>query len=84
MEQNVGGYDRIARLAGGMVLLVVGIGGFAVGSAGGVTLAVGPLPQTVAAAILLLAGAVLVVTGYLQQCPINGRLGVDTLGGGPA
>jgi len=80
MEKNVGGYDRIGRLVVGMVLLIVGIAGIAVGSA--VNLAVGPIPQTVAAAILLLVGAILVVTGYLQQCPINSQLGINTLGGG--
>ena len=79
MEKNVGGYDRIARLVAGMGLLVVGIAGFAVGSAGGVSLAVGPIPQAAAAAILLLVGATLVVTGYLQQCPISGQLGIDTV-----
>ena len=80
MEQNVGGYDRIGRLVVGMILLIVGIAGFAVGSA--VSLAVGPIPQAVAAGIVLLVGAVLVVTGYLQQCPINRQLGIDTLRGG--
>lgn len=76
MEKNVGGYDRIARLVIGMVLLIVGIGGLAV--ARSVPLAVGPVPQTVAAIILLLVGAILIVTGYLQQCPIHRQLGINT------
>ena len=81
MEKNVGGYDRIGRLVVGMLLLIVGIAGFAVGRAGEL-LAVGPIPQEVAAAIILLVGAILVVTGYLQQCPINRQLGINTLAGG--
>lgn len=73
MDRNVDGYDRIGRLVLGMTLLIVGIGGFGVG------IAVGPVAQVVGAALLLLIGAVLVVTGYLRQCPLKRQLRLDTL-----
>lgn len=71
MEKNVGHFDRIARLALGPVLLILGglaaTGAFALGS-----------PPTWA---VLLAGVVLVVTGITQRCVINEALGIDTYRG---
>jgi uncharacterized membrane protein HdeD (DUF308 family) len=68
MERNVGGYDRLARLVVGPVLLLVGI----------VSLAeILPLGLPVAA-VALVVGAVFLVTGLVQQCPLNSLLGVNT------
>lgn len=73
MEKNVGGYDRLARLLLGPILLI----GAAAASGGYVTLASG----FVGAAIIwvaLLVGAVLLVTGVVEVCPLNRALGIDT------
>lgn len=74
MQKNVGGLDRIARLILGPVLVLAGVAGYA----GLVTLAVGPVPQALASALVVLVGAILVVTGAVQRCPINRLLGVNT------
>jgi hypothetical protein len=74
MNKNVGGYDRIGRFVIGAVLLVGGI----VGYAGVLRVAVGPIPQALMALILVLIGAILLVTGYTQKCPINSILGMNT------
>ena len=76
MNHNVGGYDRIARLVAGMAFLFVGIVGVGLGTTGALDLLASV--QLAVALVLLLVGAVLVVTGYLRQCPINDRLGIDT------
>ncbi|MDS0243813.1 MULTISPECIES: DUF2892 domain-containing protein [unclassified Haloferax] len=68
MERNVGGLDRTARLIIGVVLALVGgaalLGYWTVG--------------TVIGAIVLLIGAILLVTGTTQKCPINEAAGIDT------
>lgn len=77
MEKNVGGYDRLARLVAGPVLLAVGlaaVGGF-------LTLAAGTLGLVLAAAATVVGG-VFLVTGIIQKCPINSALGMDTYRGG--
>jgi hypothetical protein len=74
MNKNVGGYDRIGRFVVGAVLLVGGIAGYA----GLLRVAVGPVPQALLALVLVLIGAVLLVTGYTQKCPINSVLGTNT------
>lgn len=74
MNKNVGGTDRIARLIVGPILILVGIAGFA----GLLVLAVGPLPQALTSVIVVLVGAVLLVTGLVQKCPLNGILGFNT------
>jgi len=74
MQKNVGGTDRIARLVIGPVLILAGVAGYA----GLLALAVGPLPQALVAGIVLLVGAVLLVTGVVQQCPLNSVLGFNT------
>jgi hypothetical protein len=76
MQKNVGGYDRIARLILGPALIVVVAAVFG----GYLTLASGLL----GAAILwagLVVGAVFVVTGATQKCPINSLLGFNTVRG---
>jgi hypothetical protein len=74
MNKNVGGYDRIGRFVVGAVLLVGGVAGYA----GLLRIAVGPVPQALLALVLVLIGAVLLVTGYTQKCPINSVLGMNT------
>jgi hypothetical protein len=74
MNKNVGGYDRIGRFVVGAVLLVGGVAGYA----GLFRIAVGPVPQALMALVLVLIGAVLLVTGYTQKCPINSVLGMNT------
>jgi len=74
MNKNVGGYDRLGRFVLGAVLVVAGIAGYA----GIVRVAVGPLPQALAALLLVLIGAILLVTGYTRKCPINSVIGMNT------
>lgn len=76
MEQNVGGYDRTARLVLGPVLAIVGTAALF----GFVTVAAGTLGVALAA-VALLVGLVFVVTGLTQKCPLNSVLGLDTYGG---
>ncbi|MUV59239.1 DUF2892 domain-containing protein [Halogeometricum sp. CBA1124] len=76
MQKNVGGYDRIARLVVGPLLIAVGAAAF-----GGLfTIAAGTLGLVVAG-IALLVGAVLLATGITQKCPLNNVLGIDTFRG---
>ncbi|WP_311170357.1 YgaP family membrane protein [Halobellus ordinarius] len=74
METNVGGYDRTGRFIVGAILVGVGV----VGYAGLLRVAVGPVPQALMALILVLIGAVLLVTGLTQKCPTNSVFGVNT------
>lgn len=80
MKKNVGGYDRLARLVFGPVLILASVAGYA----GLLAVAFGPVPQALASVVLFLIGAILVVTGALRTCPINSALGIDTYGGGRA
>lgn len=74
MKKNVGGLDRIVRLGLGSLLILVAVAGYA-----GITvLAVGPVPQALASVIVFLIGAVLVVTGLVQKCPLSRILGINT------
>lgn len=68
MDANVGGMDRIARLVVGPLLALIGLGAF---------LGTVPVGQLGAAA-LVLVGAVLLVTGLTQRCPIHSVLGINT------
>lgn len=74
MEKNVGGLDRTARLVLGPLLVAVGVavaGGFLdIGLAGTVGLVV--------TALVLVAGAIFVVTGTTQKCPANEVVGINT------
>ncbi|MHB9287761.1 YgaP-like transmembrane domain [Halobacteriales archaeon Cl-PHB] len=74
MKVNVGGNDRIARLIGGVVLLVLG----GLGYAGQATLAVGPVPQALGSTLVALVGVVLLATGLSRRCIINSVLGRNT------
>jgi len=78
MERNVGGYDRIGRLVIGAVLVLAGIAGYA----GLFRVAVGPVPQALGALVLVVIGAVLLVTGATRKCIINRLLGINTLRSG--
>lgn len=68
MEKNVGGLDRTARFAIGIVLGIAGIvilaGYWALG--------------TTIGAVALIVGLILLVTGATQTCPINQVVGIDT------
>ena len=74
MEPNVGGYDRLARLALGVVLVAVSVAGYA----GFVPLAFGPLPQALTAVFVGVVGVVLLVTAATRRCPLNAVAGIDT------
>ncbi|WP_254529143.1 YgaP family membrane protein [Natrinema gelatinilyticum] len=71
MEKNVGGFDRVWRLVGGALLVVIGAAAL-VGA-----VAIGP----VLAGVMVVLGAVFFVTGVLQRCVINRLLGLDTYRG---
>ena len=68
MQKNVGGIDRTGRLVIGAIAVLAGVaallGYWAVG--------------IVTAVIALVIGAILLVTGTTQKCPINDAAGVDT------
>lgn len=74
MEKNVGGLDRTARFVAGPILVAIGValaaGLLDVGLAGTVGLAI--------TALLLVVGAVFLVTGTTQKCPANELAGIDT------
>ncbi|MDX1744455.1 MAG: DUF2892 domain-containing protein [Halobacteriales archaeon] len=74
MNQNVGEYDRVMRLAIGTALVVVG----AAGSGGLLLLAVGPLPQGLTSIAVFLIGVILIVTGALRTCPVYMGIGMNT------
>jgi uncharacterized membrane protein HdeD (DUF308 family) len=68
MERNVGGMDRTARLVLGPLLAVVGLAVvFDVVST-----------NVYLGGALVVVGAIFLVTGAVQQCPINSLLGVNT------
>lgn len=74
MQRNVGGFDRIARLVAGPVLIVAGAAAFT----GLLTLPFPPLTASVVAGVLLLFGAVFLATGLARTCPLYSVLGIDT------
>lgn len=68
MEKNVGGLDRTGRI-------VLGI----VAAAAGVAAILGYLGVgAVIGAVALVVGAILLLTGTTQTCPINEAAGIDT------
>jgi hypothetical protein len=68
MERNVGGLDRTARLVLGPLLAIAGL-----------AIVLGYLVTNVyLGAALVLVGVIFLVTGAIQQCPINQLLGVNT------
>ena len=71
MEKNVGGIDRVARLGfGGLLVLAAAaaLGGF-------------PFVSATIAAVGLVVGLILLVTGAVQFCPLNRLVGLDTYEG---
>lgn len=74
MERNVGGLDRKARLVVGPILVALGVavaaGSLDIGFTGTVGLVV--------TALVLVAGAIFLITGTTQKCPANELAGVDT------
>jgi hypothetical protein len=80
MQVNVGGYDRIARIAVGLLLAVVGVAGYA----GVVALALGPLPQALASVLAFVAGAILLGTGLARTCLLYRIVGFSTAGNADA
>ena len=76
MARNVGGYDRIARLVVGPLLVLLG----AASLAGVVAPATGTLGLALAVGALLV-GAVLTLTGVTQRCPLNALVGTNTYRG---
>jgi hypothetical protein len=73
MEKNVGGYDRIARLLVGPLLVLVGAAAL-----GGLFSVAGGTLGLAIAVVAILVGAVFVVTGITQKCPLNNALGLNT------
>jgi uncharacterized membrane protein HdeD (DUF308 family) len=68
MNPNVGGLDRTARLVVGPLALLAGLGAL-----------VDVLPAgSLVGAVLVVGGAILLVTGATRRCPLNSLLGVDT------
>ena len=68
MDPTVGGLDRTARPAGGLLVALVGVASL---------LGVGPLESTVGGSATL-AGLVVFGTGLSQQCLAYRLFGVDT------
>jgi hypothetical protein len=72
MEKNVGGYDRIARIALAVPLLVVGV----LGVTG--TTGVGSAVGTVVGIAALAGAASLLFNVVTQRCLTNRLLGINT------
>lgn len=77
MQKNVGGFDRLARLGLGSLMIIVG----ATGYGGLVSLAVGPFPAVLTAVIVAFLGALLLMVGLVQKSPLNAALGINTYKG---
>lgn len=60
---NEAGWDRVLRVVGGILLLALGFGGFAVGTLG---------------LVFKIIGTLLLVTGLVGYCPIYGLLKIKT------
>lgn len=73
MEKNVGGIDRSARLVVGPLLILVSLAGFV-----GLLPVLSGVVALVVWVLALVVGAVFVVTGYTQKCPLNNVLGLNT------
>jgi len=72
VEKNVGGYDRLARLAVAVPLLVVGILGVM-----GVT-SIGTVLGVVGGIAALAGAASLLFNVVMQRCLMNELLGINT------
>ena len=76
MKQTVGRFDRNVRLILGSVLVLAGIAGYA----GLVGLAWIGIGQALASVVLVLVGAILLITGATRMCPVYSLLGIDSIG----
>lgn len=68
MKKNVGGIDRYGRIVIGLILTIAGIAAIA----GYVDV------DAILGVVALVIGAILLVTGTTQKCPINNVAGIDT------
>ncbi|WP_318570567.1 YgaP-like transmembrane domain [Salinigranum marinum] len=68
MDKNVGGIDRIGRIIIGAIVVITGIAALTGYWAAG----------AVIGGVALVVGAILLVTGTTQKCPINEAVGIDT------
>lgn len=76
MKQTVGTFDRNVRLILGSVFLLAGIAGY-VGLAGLAWIGIG---QALASVVLVLVGAILLITGGTRMCLVYSLLGIDSMG----
>jgi hypothetical protein len=74
MTPNVGGVDRTARIALGLLALLAGVAGYA----GMLRIAVGPVPQALGSLLVALVGLVLLGTGLSRQCLLYRPFGFST------
>ncbi len=74
MAKNVGPMDRTVRIVLGVIFGLAGVGGYA----GIVPLAWLGIGQALAGVVLVIIGAILLVTGLLNTCPIYAILGMNT------
>ena len=70
MKKNVGGTERTARLVIGTVFVLVGAAGYA-----GLVPLASLLPQFLTSILVVLVGAILLVTGAIRWCPISAAIG---------
>jgi hypothetical protein len=68
MDRNVGNTDRIVRIVAGLLLAVAGVAAVAGYWAAGLTIGL----------LGLAVGAILLVTGTTQRCPIDAGAGIST------
>ena len=73
MERNLGGTDRTARIALGVLLTIAGM--LIVSAGGGPET---PASLKVLAGVLLVVGGVLFAVAGTQKCPVNAVLGRNT------
>ena len=62
MNRNVGGLDRLFRIAGGLALLSIGY----------------RKRETTLGTLAFVAGSDILATAIIQRCPVNALLGIDT------
>jgi hypothetical protein len=68
MDKNVGGIDRTGRIVVGIVIAIAGLAALTGYWTAG----------AVIGGLALVIGAILLVTGTTQKCPINEAAGIDT------
>lgn len=65
MNRNVGGLDRVSRVALGAALLAIGYRN----------------RDRTLGTLAFIAGSDITATAVIQRCPVNALLGIDTCGG---